>query len=434
MNISIISVFPDLYDSFLKTSLVGRACQAGTITFDVDAYASFAKPGSRIDAPTFGHGAGMLIKPEIVQKAVEAKQQAFGPAFKVFFSPHGKKLDQALLRTMAQKIVQRGHLMLLPARYEGMDARVEQEYADEIISIGDFVLMGGDLPAMMLIESLLRLVPGVVGKSESVERDSFTGPFVDHPEYTEPVVWKGSEVPPVIRSGNHAVMQEWRAQQAAERTVLHHFDWLRASSMNDEQRRLAKKKIPPHYTVLMHGQVLIGPKCIEGTTSVTTIDIHDIARSTRTFGIEQFFIVTPLHDQQKIVQKMLDFWQEGVGIGYNPERHDAMKDVRVFATLEAVCQQIEAKEGVRPLIVTTSARQWPEKTISYYDQEAVWQSERPVLLVFGTGQGLSDQVMELSDFVLLPVEGFSDFNHLSVRSAVATVLDRWIGINIKKRD
>lgn len=434
MNISILSVFPDMYDCFLETSLVGRARQAGVVTFDIDAYASFAKPGSRIDAPTFGHGAGMLIKPEIVQKAVEAKQQAFGPAFKVFFSPHGKKLDQALLRTMAHKVAQQGHLMLLPARYEGMDARVEQEYADEIISIGDFVLMGGDLPAMMLIESLLRLVPGIVGRAESVERDSFTGPFVDHPEYTEPVVWKQHEVPPVIRSGNHAAMQEWRAQQAAQRTVLHHFDWLRASSMDDEQKKRAKKKIPPHYAVLMHGDVLIGPECSEGTTSVTSIDIHDIARSTRTFGVEQFFIVTPLNDQQKIVQKLLDFWQKGVGIEYNPERHDALKDVRVFASLEAVCQQIEAKEGARPLIVTTSAREWPEKSISYYDQETVWESRRPVLFVFGTGRGLSDQVMKKSDFVLLPVEGFSDFNHLSVRSAVATVLDRWMGINRKKRD
>jgi len=435
MNISILSVFPELYDRFLQTSLVRRAAQAGIVAYDIDAYAAFSKPGSRIDAPTFGHGAGMLIKPAVVQAAVEAKEQKFGKAFKLFFSPHGKKLNQDLLKKIARAAVDRGHLLLLPARYEGMDARVEEKYADEIISVGDFVVMGGDIPAMILLEGILRLIPGVVGKQESVQHDSFTDAFVDYPEYTEPVSWQGHEVPPVIRSGNHAAIQTWRMEQAASRTVLYHFDWLRSSSMTDEQRLLATKHMPAHYAVLMHDQVLVGPERIEGSTSVTSIDIHDIARAAKTFGVKQFFIVTPLKDQQKIVQKLLDFWQKGVGIGYNPKRHEALKNVQVVSRLDDVVEAVAKKEGAAPLIMTTSARTSTYgRSVSFGDQSVVWETKRPVLFVFGTGQGLADSVMSRSDFVLAPITGFSEFNHLSVRSAAAIVFDRWMGINEKKRD
>jgi len=324
--------------------------------------------------------------------------------------------------------------MLLPARYEGMDARVEAEYADEIVSIGDFVVMGGDIPAMIFLEGLLRLVPGVVGRAESVEHDSFTGALVDYPEYAEPVVWKGREVPAVIRSGNHAAMQEWRKDQALERTLAGHFDWLRSSRLSEEERKRVQQKIPAHYVVLMHDQVVIGPERVEGTTSITSIDIHDIARSSRTFGVAQFFLVTPLEDQQKIAQKLLDFWHGEVGIDYNSSRHDALERVRILSSLDAVIDAIEVRSGQRPVLVITSAREWPNKSISYYEQDVVWALNRPVLFVFGTGRGLCDRVMNQADFVLFPLEGFSDFNHLSVRSAVALVLDRWMGSNRKKRE
>lgn len=435
MNISIVSVFPQLYDQFLQTSLIQRATETGILNFDLQAYNSFSEPGVPIDAPTFGHGAGMLIKPAVVQAAVEAQEKKHGKAFKIFFSPHGKKLDQTLLKKISKDARERGHLLLLPARYEGMDARVEQEYADEIISIGDFVLMGGDLPAMIFLEGFLRYMPGVVGRPESVERDSFTGAFVDYPEFTKPITWKGHEVPAVVRSGDHAAMEKWRMREAAQRTMLNHFDWFREYPLiTQKEKKRAKEATPNHYVVLMHDQVFVGPQAQEGKTSVTSIDIHDIARSTKTFGVEQFFIVTPLEDQQKIVKTLLDFWQTGVGVEYNPKRHEALKDVAVLSNFDDVVAQIEKKEGKLPLIVTTSAKLWPEKTISFHEQGMVWQHDRPVLFVFGTGQGLSDSMMNRADFVLMPILGLSDFNHLSVRSAVATVLDRWMGLNPKKQD
>ncbi len=429
-KISIISVFPDLYQQFLQTSLVHRAQEKGVVSFHVETFFSYVDPKERIDAPTFGHGAGMLIRPDVVEKAIEDNEQKRGKALKIFFSPHGKKLDQRDLQQLANRAQQAEHLMLVAGRYEGMDARVEQLYADEIISIGDFVLMGGDLPAMVLIEGLLRLLPGVVGKQTSVEQESFSGSFVDYPEYTEPVVWKGLEVPPVVRSGNHAQLQAWRLSQSARRTVMGHMNWLKIRGISDEDKKYARSHIPPHYVALLHGDVLVGRSVKEaGTTSVTSIDMHDIARSCATYGIKNYFVVTPLVDQQNIVKVLIDFWQTGFGVDYNKSRHEAVNAVRLEATLSDVIEKITALEHKKPLVIATSARTVEHKGhITFYDQAKVWEDDRPVLFVFGTGQGLTPECIAKCDFLVPPLEGLTDFNHLSVRSAVAIILDKWLGV------
>lgn len=433
MNVSIITVFPDLYDPFLNASLVKRAQEQGLVTIDVQSFFSLVSPKKRIDAPTFGPGAGMLIRPEVVQDAVDRQEKEHGKAFKIFFSPQGETLNQRTLKKIAIAASQEGHLMLFPARYEGMDTRVEQEYADMIVSVGDFVLMGGDIPAMMLLEGFLRLIPGVVGKEESVQEDSFTGPFTDHPEYTEPVEWKNRMVPDIVRSGNHAVIADWRMHQAARTSVRKHFSWVRSHTMTKKQRTVAASYIPKHYVALVHGDVLIGGEQGVGTTSVTSIDLHDIARSCATYGVKEFFVVTPLLDQKKIVKKLLDFWCSDNGIMYNKSRHQAVKLVTIQDTIEQAIAAIELQEGVTPLVIATSAMTGlvHAPLINFYDQDRTWQSDRPILLVFGTGKGLRAEFLCQCDFQLLPVEGFSDFNHLSVRSAVAIVLDRWLGISSK---
>ncbi len=429
MNISVVTVFKQLYEPFIHTSLVERAQERGIVQINVQSLFDYVKPKERIDGPTFGPGAGMLIKPEVVQKAVEDKEAAHGKAFKIFFSPRGQKIDQHLFSVIAKKMQETKHVMLLPARYEGMDVRVEDEYADMIVSVGDCVLMGGDIPAMMLIEGVLRLLPNVVGKEESVQRDSFSGPFVDFPAYTEPVVWKERKVPDVIRSGNHGAIEKWRYEKAVEQSVREHFAWVRSHALTEADKVAVSAVIPSHYVALMHGEVLVGDERKEGCTSVTSIDIHDIARSSKTYGIKNYFIVTPLLDQQKIVQKILDFWKKGIGFEYNRSRYDAIFSVELHDTLDAVIAYIQAKEGVRPLIVATSARLTDaQEIITFNDQKKVWAAQRPVLMLFGTGQGLAPSVIARCDFLLLPVQGFSTFNHLSVRSAAAIVLDRWLGL------
>jgi tRNA (guanine37-N1)-methyltransferase len=433
MKISILSVFPQLYRPFLETSLVARAQEQKLVQFNLADFFSYVAPKERIDAPTFGHGAGMLIKPEVVQKAIESQEQAHGSAYKIFFSPHGKKLDQSLLQQIAQEAGKKNHLMLVPARYEGMDSRVEDYYADQVISIGDFVLMGGDLPAMILLEGLLRLIPGVVGKTESVQHDSFTGPFVDYPEYTAPVVWQGKSVPEVLRSGNHAEISKWRNSQAVERTVIGHFDWLRTNPLSHEQKKLVSEAIPSHYVVLMHNEILLEGGRV-GATSVTSLDIHDIARSAKTYGIKNYFIVTALLDQQKIVRKLLDFWQTGGGVEYNASRHEAVRQVVLKDTLDATIKAIEEREGKKPIIIATSARMTgTANQLTFHDQAIVWSKKQPVVLIFGTGKGLSQELLDRCDYLLVPVEGLTPYNHLSVRSAVAIILDRWLGLTMKSK-
>lgn len=434
MQISILTLFPNLYQEFLRTSLIGRAREREQIKFDLQGLLELCQPKQRIDSPTFGHSSGMLLKPEIIETAITRQEQKFGPAFKIFLSPKGKKLDQQMGQLLAQKLQAQQHVLFMAARYEGIDARVEQVYADLELSIGDYVLMGGDLPAMVTIEALLRNIPGIIGKTDSVELESFSGPFVEYPEYTAPVVWHDLEVPEVLRSGNHAAIDKWRAEQAAERTVRHNFNWLRACELSAQQKQLAKKYIPPHYVVLMHDQVVLKDGQQVGTSSVTSLDLHDIARSAATYGIKNYYIVTPLIDQQKIVQTLLDFWNGSSGIKHNMHRHIAVSKIKLKASLEEVLQDIYAQEQIEPVLVSTSAKvSCLAKRISYSDQELVWQRAAPVLLLFGTACGLSAGLLERSDFILGPIAGFSDFNHLSVRSATAIVLDRWLGLQPKSQ-
>jgi tRNA (guanine37-N1)-methyltransferase len=438
MKISVGTLFPALYEPFLQASLVKRAQQSGLVSYALYNMFQTVDPAERVDGPTYGHGPGMVIRPEVVERTVLALEASHGPAYKILFSPRGRRLNQTLLQDLVRKIESRGlnHIMLLPARYEGMDARIEQEYADDILSLGDFILMGGDLPAMVFMESFLRYIPGVVGKAESVEHDSFTGPFVDHPEYTMPAIWRDHEVPAVLRSGNHKAIASWQRAQAVHDTVRHHFDWLRSyNQLTDVDRQAAYQEIPPHYVALMHTDVLLPVQggnpgdLVAGTTSVTSIDLHDIARSCATYGIAGYGIITPLQDQQNIVRTMLQFWKTGAGISYNPHRHYAVSRVEVMSSLSEWLEYIAAKEGKKPILVTTCARDYAHHAglIDYHDQKKVWAADRPVVIIFGTGRGLTPELVQLADFHLVPLEGFTEFNHLSVRSAAAIVLDKWLG-------
>jgi tRNA (guanine37-N1)-methyltransferase len=293
--------------------------------------------------------------------------------------------------------------------------------------------MGGDLPLQLTLEGLLRLLPGVVGKRESVIRDSFSGPWVDAPAYTAPVVWKGREVPAVVRSGDHKRIEQWEEEIAITATVRDHFSWLRSHQVTDRERGLVRKQIPPHYVALMHDEIRL-PHGFVGTTSVTSIDIHDIARSSRTYGMAGFFIVTPLLDQKKIVQKLLNFWRSESAHDYNQDRYAALERTHLVDRYQDVIEKITNLHGKPPLVLVTSARSTettPLEPLSYHDQGRVWGQERPVLILLGTGHGLSDELCARADYRLLPVEGYSDFNHLSVRSAAAIIFDRWLGINAK---
>ncbi|MCX5924086.1 MAG: tRNA (guanosine(37)-N1)-methyltransferase TrmD [Candidatus Dependentiae bacterium] len=434
MNVSILTLFPELYQPFLQTSLLKRAQEKKLVSFSLHNMFDYVEPKQRIDAPTFGHSSGMLIRPDVIEQGIDEAEKQFGKSFKIFLSPQGSKLTQHSAQELWHKVASQKHVMLFASRYEGIDARVEQEYADEIISVGDFVVMGGDIPAMLLLECLLRYMPGVVGKEESVTLDSFSGAFVDHPEYTKPVEWKGRVVPEVLRSGNHGAIAKWRQEKSVELTVKKHFDWMRSCLLTSEQRDLASRYIPSHYVALMHTGIVLKDGRI-GTTSITSIDVHDIARSSATYNLKHYFLVSPLVDQKKMIQDLLDFWQEKeVGGEYNSDRHEAMNRVIMADGLADVIAAIEKKEGKKPVILGTSAKFAPgePRMISYHDQEKVWSHDRPVLILLGTGHGMAEQLMKQCDFILQPIQGFSRFNHLSVRSAAAIIFDKWLGFALQK--
>src|SRR3989338_6315755 len=269
MDVSIVTVFPDVYQNFLQTSLIKRAQEKGTISFDVCAFSSFCVPKERIDGPAVGHGSGMVIKPEIVERAVEVQEKKYGKAYRIFMTPQGKKLDQRLVKEIAAIFSAHKHVMVVAGRYEGIDERAQKKYADLEVSIGDYVVMGGDLPAMVLLEAVTRYMPGVVGREESVEKDSFSGIFLDFPTYTTPPrSWQGQDIPEVLLSGNHAAMNVWRTEVAAQRSVLEHFDWVRTHCKTVQDKKLAKKYIPSHYCALLHEDVLVQDGKV-GTSSVT---------------------------------------------------------------------------------------------------------------------------------------------------------------------
>lgn len=445
MKISIITVFPELFDQFLHTSLIKRAQENNLVTFNLVKLSNLVRAKERIDEPVCGPGAGMIIKPNLIEQAIDTCEKQHGPGYKIFFSPQGTKLSQKVLQKLVpqtttsnpqKKLPDTPHLILVCSRYEGIDERVITHYADLTISIGDYVLMGGDLPAQVFLEGFLRLIPGVVGKEESIAKESFSGPLLDYPEYGLPKVWKNQEIPEIILSGNHAAIEQWRQDQACKKTVLSRFDWFRTALPSPETIKTCSRHIPSHYVAIMHAEIVVkgtGQPDRVGCTSVTSLDLHDTARSCATYGIKNMFMVSPLKDQQAIMRDLLAFWVSDEGKAYNLSRHEAVSRVVPIDSLAQTIELIKKQEGAAPLIITTSAKQHAHaKTIDYFSQQTVWQLDRPVLFLFGTGHGLADHVIEQSDFLLVPVEGMTDYNHLSVRSAIAIILDRWLGLNPQK--
>ncbi|ADA67323.1 Protein of unknown function DUF2168 [Thermotoga petrophila RKU-10] len=170
------------------------------------------------------------------------------------------------------------------------------------------------------------------------------------------------------------------------------------------------------------------------STAVTNLDVHDIARTARTYNLKGYYIVTNLRAQQDMVSKMLKFWREGFGSRYNPSRTESLTLVKLKSYLEDVLEDIEILEGERPLIFFTSAKK-RENDISFEEgRRIIMETEKPVLILLGTGWGLPDEILEISDYVLEPIRAQSDFNHLSVRAAAAIIIDRLIGENYARRD
>lgn len=214
MRIDVITIFPGLIEPFRTMALLGAACRDGIVELVVHDLREFTKDRHRtVDDTPYGGGPGMVMRPEPLIEAIEALAGPKGETRRarvLLLSPQGRRLDQDL----AQELARERHLVLVCGRYEGVDQRVIEIAVDEEVSIGDYVLAGGELPALVLIEAVTRLVPGVMGNPESAEAESFQTGMLEGPQFTRPAEYRGIEVPAVLRSGDHRAIARWRADEA----------------------------------------------------------------------------------------------------------------------------------------------------------------------------------------------------------------------------
>ena len=212
MNIEVLTLFPDLFPGPLTSGVTGRGLAAGLVTLRIHNLRDYTHDRHRqVDDIPYGGGAGMVLKPEPIFEAVRARAGT-GPV--VLLSPQGERLTQELVRDLATH----PDFYLICGRYEGVDERVSTHLVDREVSIGDYILTGGELPAMVLIDAVSRLVSGVLGSEDSPKDESFAAELLEYPHYTRPAIFEGHQVPQVLLSGHHAEIERWRRAQAAERT------------------------------------------------------------------------------------------------------------------------------------------------------------------------------------------------------------------------
>lgn len=236
MWIGVISLFPEMFRAITEHGVTGRAVKSGLLQIECWNPREFTHDKHRtVDDRPYGGGPGMLMMVQPLRDAIHAAKQAAGDGAKVIYlSPQGRKLTQAGVTELATN----QQLILVAGRYEGIDERVIQTEVDEEWSIGDYVLSGGELPAMTLIDAVSRLVPGVLGDQASAEQDSFTDGLLDHPHYTRPEVLDGLAVPEALTSGNHEVIRRWRLKQSLGRTWQRRPELINNLALTDEQESL----------------------------------------------------------------------------------------------------------------------------------------------------------------------------------------------------
>jgi tRNA (guanine37-N1)-methyltransferase len=232
MRIDVVTIFPELIEVPLRTSIIGRAVEAGVVEFGIHDLREHGLGRHRsVDDEPYGGGAGMVMRPEPLFAAIEPLRAAGAQV--ILLDPAGERLTDALGRELATQ----SHLALVCGRYEGIDERV-RTVVDREVSIGDYVLTGGELPALVLIDAVVRLVPGTIAQA-SHEDDSFASGLLEHPQYTRPESFRGLDVPPVLLSGNHGEVDRWRRREALRRTRDRRPDLLEGGLDDDDRALLA---------------------------------------------------------------------------------------------------------------------------------------------------------------------------------------------------
>lgn len=241
MQFYIMTLFPEMVMQGLSTSIIGRAVNKGLLSIEavnIRDYA-FNKHNSVDDYP-YGGGAGMLMQAEPVYQCYRALEEKMNKKPRVvYLSPQGKTFNQ----TMAEEFAQEEELVFLCGHYEGIDERVLEEIVTDYVSIGDYVLTGGELPAMIMVDAISRLVPGVLHNDVSAEFESFQDNLLEYPQYSRPEMWHDKKVPEVLMSGHHANIEKWRREQSVIRTARNRPDLLEKAELTEKEREIAEKNL-----------------------------------------------------------------------------------------------------------------------------------------------------------------------------------------------
>ncbi|MBS3757525.1 MAG: tRNA (guanosine(37)-N1)-methyltransferase TrmD [Desulfobacterales bacterium] len=238
MDYGILTIFPGIFDSFLAHGIIRRAVADGIITVSVTDIRDFAKGRHReTDDRPYGGGAGMVMKPEPLAEAIKTVRNKQPDAKTILLSPQGRPFQQQT----ADELARENGLIFICGRYEGVDERVCRAYIDEEVSIGDYILTGGEPAAMVIIDAVTRLLPGSLGCEDSAEKDSFSDGRLEHPHYTRPPVFEGEAVPEVLLSGNHAAIETWRFEEALLRTLVRRPDLLANRALSKAEEEVLKR-------------------------------------------------------------------------------------------------------------------------------------------------------------------------------------------------
>ena len=237
MKFDVLTLFPEMFEP-LKHSIIERASKQNLININLINIRDFSKDKhKKVDDTPYGGGAGMVMRADVVYDAYKSVRDEKSKV--IFLSPQGKKLNQAKVQELSRE----EHLILLCGHYEGVDQRVLDEIVDEEISIGDYVLTGGELPAMVMVDAISRLVPGVLHNNVSAEFESFQDNLLEYPQYSRPEEWHGKKVPPVLMSGHHANIEKWRREQSILRTYERRPDLLEKSNLTEKEKKWLKDQI-----------------------------------------------------------------------------------------------------------------------------------------------------------------------------------------------
>lgn len=458
MRFTVVTLFPEAFDSALAASLLGKARAAGLVEIDFVNPRDFTEDRHRtVDDSPYGGGPGMVMKPGPLVAAIDSIAPGADGGerpHRVLMSPAGAPLDQAQVRSLAG----RRHVVLVCGRYEGIDQRAIDLGIDQELSLGDFVLSGGEFAALAVIDAVSRLVPGVLGDQASAEEESFSdGATLEYPQYTRPPSFRGLDVPEVLIGGHHERVRAWRRRESLRRTAVRRPELLARRRLGESDQALAAGDpsiLPAQhaYVLLAHHPVFDRTGAVV-TTSVTNLDIHDIARSATTYGLAGYFPITPIAVQREKIDHIGEVWRAEVTAQQEPvdrpsrrpraaraaegDRSRALARVASAASIEDALDEIARRHGgARPRVVATSARNEPApeggrapRALGYRELRArmAAEADRPVALLFGTGHGLAGHAISLADWILEPITGQPAWNHLSVRSAVAVILDRLFG-------